>query len=127
MEVAHGQVRGFAPGVPGRLVLATCVTWQAYGRVTTQHPACSRRQAGAFCDRPSLLPRSQTSNSILDSPVKMLLKLAPLGMLALGALASKEFTPVDMLSAPRPQPPIVAPGGKGAISVVDQWEEKSNK
>lgn len=56
----------------------------------------------------------------------MLSTLAPLGMLALGVLASKEFTPVDMLSTPRPQMPVVAPAGGHAISVVDQWEEKSN-
>lgn len=56
----------------------------------------------------------------------MLSKLAPLGMLALGVMASKEFTPVDMLSTPRPQAPVVAPNGGNAISVVDQWEEKSN-
>lgn len=56
----------------------------------------------------------------------MLSKLAPLGLLALGVMASKEFTPEDMLSTPRPQAPVVAPGGGNAISVVDQWEEKSN-
>lgn len=37
-----------------------------------------------------------------------------------------QFTPVDMLSTPRPQAAIAAPGGQHAISVVDQWDEKED-
>lgn len=38
----------------------------------------------------------------------------------------KQFTPVDMLSTPRPQAAIAAPDGLHAISVVDQWNEKDD-
>lgn len=71
-------------------------------------------------------PDHSLLTSIPDTAVTMLSKLAPLGMLALGVVASSEFTPVDMLTTPRPQVPVVAPSGGSAISVVDQWEEKSN-
>ncbi|KAK4686640.1 hypothetical protein P7C73_g3487, partial [Tremellales sp. Uapishka_1] len=36
------------------------------------------------------------------------------------------FTAEDMLSAPRPQAPVVGPDGAHAISVVDQWDPKTD-
>jgi hypothetical protein len=46
---------------------------------------------------------------------------------AMVAASSKAFTPEDMLSAPRPQPPIANYNGTHAISVVDNWEPKTDK
>ncbi|WVR06822.1 hypothetical protein IAU60_003858 [Kwoniella sp. DSM 27419] len=40
---------------------------------------------------------------------------------------AQEFTPKDMLSAPRPQPAIASPGGDHAVSVVDQWDPKEDR
>lgn len=37
-----------------------------------------------------------------------------------------QFTAVDMLKTPRPQTAIAAPGGRHAISVVDQWDEEED-
>ena len=39
----------------------------------------------------------------------------------------KEFTAVDMLSAPRPQAPIPNYEGTQAISVVDNWDPVKDK
>jgi hypothetical protein len=55
--------------------------------------------------------------------------LALLGLTAADNVADagpKQFTPVDMLSTPRPQAAIAAPDGLHAISVVDQWNEKDD-
>ena len=37
------------------------------------------------------------------------------------------FSPKDMLSAPRPQAPVVCPDGSRAISVVDRWDSKEDE
>ncbi|GMK53913.1 hypothetical protein CspeluHIS016_0104990 [Cutaneotrichosporon spelunceum] len=50
-----------------------------------------------------------------------------LGLLGLVAVnAVDQFTPVDMLSTPRPQAAIASPDGLHAISVVDQWNEATD-
>lgn len=49
-----------------------------------------------------------------------------LGALGLVAAAPDVFTPVDMLTAPRPHPAVAAPGGLLAISFVDQWDQKTD-
>ena len=43
------------------------------------------------------------------------------------AASSKVFTVDDLISAPRPQPPIPDNKGTQAISVVDQWNPKDDK
>jgi len=54
------------------------------------------------------------------------LVLAPLVAIASHA-TPKEFTAVDMLSAPRPQAPIPNRKGTQAISVVDNWDPVKDK
>lgn len=43
------------------------------------------------------------------------------------AAARKDFTVDDLISAPRPQPPIPDAQGTQAISVVDQWSPEHDK
>jgi len=54
------------------------------------------------------------------------LVLAPLVAIAFHA-TPKEFTAVDMLSAPRPQAPVPNREGTQAISVVDNWDPVKDK
>lgn len=52
-----------------------------------------------------------------------------IALLAANAKASSNdevFTAIDMLSTPRPQPAIAAPGGQHAVELVDQWDPKSD-
>jgi len=42
------------------------------------------------------------------------------------AQAAEPFTHIDMLTAPRPAPAIAAPGGKHAVSLVNQWDPKTD-
>ncbi|WRT66611.1 uncharacterized protein IL334_003570 [Kwoniella shivajii] len=57
-----------------------------------------------------------------------LLSLAALGIAS--TIQAKHlqdvFTPKDMLSTPRPQPAIASPDGTHAVSVVNQWEPKTD-
>jgi len=53
------------------------------------------------------------------------LVLAPL-LASASHATPKEFTAVDMLSAPRPQAPVPNYEGK-AISVVDNWDPVKDK
>jgi hypothetical protein len=46
---------------------------------------------------------------------------------ALAAGKSTEFTAEDLLSAPRPQAPIPNHEGTHALSVVDNWNPKTDK
>lgn len=39
---------------------------------------------------------------------------------------AKEFTPIDMLTSPRPKPAIAAPGSKHAVSLVNVWDDKTD-
>lgn len=53
--------------------------------------------------------------------------LAAIAVPALGGSPVPErFTPVDMLTAPRPHAALAAPGGKYALNVVDQWDEETD-
>lgn len=40
--------------------------------------------------------------------------------------ATRAFSAEDMLSAPRPQPGIVSPDRLHSLSVVDQWNPKTD-
>jgi hypothetical protein len=46
---------------------------------------------------------------------------------ALAASSPKDFTAEDLLSAPRPQVPIPNHEGTHALSVVDNWNPKTDK
>jgi hypothetical protein len=52
--------------------------------------------------------------------------LAPL-LASAGQAKTKEFTVENLLSAPRPQPPIPSLEGTQAISVVDNWDPIEDK
>nr|XP_019046624.1 hypothetical protein I302_05374 [Kwoniella bestiolae CBS 10118]OCF25554.1 hypothetical protein I302_05374 [Kwoniella bestiolae CBS 10118] len=60
------------------------------------------------------------------------MKVTLLSLLGLVASAQARriqdvYTPKDMLSTPRPQPAIASPDGSHAVSVVDQWDSKTDK
>ena len=57
--------------------------------------------------------------------IALSLVLAP--VLASATHEAKQFTAVDMLSAPRPQAPIPNYEGTQAISVVDNWDPTKDK